>query len=62
MATAGTRSFQADKLELQEAVLKKLVRSGNPSDRQPELELEEVKKRIAFRDIGKVSDGGRCRI
>ena len=31
-----TQGFKADKLEAQETVLKKLVRPGNPSDREPE--------------------------
>ena len=39
-----THGFKADKLEAQGAVLKKLVRSGNPSDREPERESEEVKR------------------
>ena len=43
MLSHYTHSFQADKLEAQGAVLKKLVRSGNPSDREPERELEGVK-------------------
>jgi integrase len=38
-----THGFKADKLEAQGAVLEKLVRSGNPSDREPERESEEVK-------------------
>lgn len=38
-----THGFKADKLEAQEAVLKKLVRFGNPSDREPKRESEEVK-------------------
>ena len=38
-----THGFKADKLEAQGAVLKKLVRPGNPSDREPERELKEVK-------------------
>lgn len=37
-----THGFKADKLEAQGTVLKKLVRSGNPSDREPERESEEV--------------------
>ena len=36
MLSHYTHSFQADKLEAQGAVLKKLARSGNPSDREPE--------------------------
>ena len=38
-----THGFKADKLEAQGAVLKKLIRSGKPSDRESERELEETK-------------------
>jgi len=38
-----THGFKADKLEAQGIVLKKLARSSNPSDRELERELEEVK-------------------
>jgi integrase len=38
-----THGFKADKLEAQGVVLKMLVRSGNPSGREPERESEEVK-------------------
>jgi len=36
-----THGFKADKLEAQGAVLKKLVRPGNPSNRESERELKE---------------------
>jgi integrase len=38
-----THGFKTDKLEAQGAVLKKLVRSGNTSNRESERELEETK-------------------
>ena len=37
-----THGFKTDKLEAQGAVLKKLVRSGNTSNRESERELEET--------------------
>ena len=40
-----THSFKNDKLEAQGAVLEKLVRSGNTSNRESERELEETKTR-----------------
>jgi hypothetical protein len=36
-----THGFKADKLEAQGAVLKKLVRPGNPSNRESEREFKE---------------------
>jgi integrase len=43
MLAPYTQGFKTDKLEAQGAVLKKLVRSGNTSNRESERELEETK-------------------
>jgi integrase len=42
-----THGFKADKLEAQGAVLKKLVRSGNTTNRESERELEETKTALS---------------